>query len=378
MADPSVNKNAPVFIPVARPYLPPMATKSVLLDCVDSGWISGGPMVERFERAIAEAHFADGQAFGVACNSGTTALHLAVVAAGVKPGDRVAMPTLTMVAVANAVLYAGGVPVFVDSRSSDGNPNVNDFVQRFRYNNCRTAIVAHLYGVPSEANAAIRSSLGFDGPLIQDCCECHYATRGGKLGGENDLLAFSFYANKIVACGEGGMVATSRADWADRMRRLRAHAFTPGDHFHHSELAFGYRMTDLQAAVGLQQHDMAETILSLRKEVASRYRESLADIEWLEFPSRPPGSVWWIFPVLIRRGSGVTVESAREKLAAAGVETRRYFKPLHTQPHLTAYVGRRETFPVADDLYARGFYLPLYPHLTGEHVKYIAKALRQL
>lgn len=381
MGDPVINSSAPVFIPVARPYLPPMATKDNLLDCVDSGWISGGPMVRAFEKRFASAHFQQGEAYGVACNSGTTALHLALAATGVGPGCPVAIPTLTMVAVANAVLYLGGRPVFVDSRPSDGNMDNGKFIDAFDREGCRTGVVAHLYGQPSDAVPAIRSA-GFAGPIIQDCAECHYATSGepsASLGNSlNDLLTFSFYANKIIACGEGGMVATQRWNFADRMSRLRAHAFTPGDHFNHSELAYGYRMTDLQAAVGLAQHDMKDSILRLRGEVANRYFKSLAEIDWIEFPERRPGSVWWVFPVLIRRGSRVSVEAARESLADRGVETRRYFKPLHTQGHLTKYVDPGETFPVADDLYSRGFYLPLYPQLTPNHVEYIAQSLRNI
>jgi perosamine synthetase len=380
MSDPVVNKSAPLFIPVAKPFLPPMATKSNLLDCVDGEWISSGPMVEAFERNIASAHFSPGESHGVACNSGTTALHLALAAIGVGPGCSVAIPTLTMVAVANAVLYLGGRPVFVDSRPSDGNMDGGKLVDAFERECCRTGVVAHLYGQPSDASDALRSA-GFAGPIIQDCAECHYATNGnakplGKFA--NDLLTFSFYANKIIACGEGGMVATSQWSLADRMRRLRAHAFTPGNHFNHSELAYGYRMTDLQAAVGLAQHDMKDSILSLREKVANIYLEALAEIDWIEFPERRPGCVWWVFPVTIRRGSRVSVEAARESLADRGVETRRYFKPLHTQGHLTKYVDPGETFPVADDLYSRGFYLPLYPQLTPNHVEYIAQSLRNI
>lgn len=383
MPDPIVRLDAEHHIPVARPYLAGRNGR-YFGQILSRAWISGGAMVERFEREFSASHSPpDVPVHGVACNSGTTALHLALVGAGVGSGDVVALPTLTMVAVANAVLYCGAVPYFVDSNLADGNLNWHDAGHLVRGTcaklQCKTAIIPHLYGSVSDANRFIRDILRADGPVIQDCAECHYATHEGTLvRHRNDILTFSFYANKIIACGEGGMVVTQRADIADRLRRLRAHAFTPGDHFNHSEMAFGYRMTDMQAALGLAQHSRRNRILRFRRNVAERYRELLSDVQWIEFPHRSPGSVWWVYPILIRRDSSLTVEAVREALAEGGVETRRYFKPLHTQAHLTKYVRDRQNFPVACDLYARGLYLPLYPGLSREHAEHVAAILRSI
>lgn len=383
MPDPAVRTDAKFHVPVARPCIAG-PVRQYFDEILSRKWISGGQFVERFEREFSAAHAPpDVPVYGVACNSGTTALHLALVAAGVGSGDVVALPTLTMVAVANAVLYCGGVPYFVDSVLPDGNPDWLSIGYSYRNagrsDSSKTVIIPHLYGSVSDANRFIRDILLCGGPVIQDCAECHYATHGGPLiRHPDDILTFSFYANKIIACGEGGMVVTQRAYIADRLRRLRAHAFTPGDHFNHSELAFGYRMTEMQAALGVAQHSRHKRILRFRREVAERYFAALSGVDWIEYPRRSPGSVWWVFPILIRRGSSQTVESARQALADGGVETRRYFKPLHTQGHLTKYVLPGQEFPVACDLYERGLYLPLYPGLDNERIGHIAEILRSV
>ena len=380
MPDPVVRTDAKFHIPVARPCIAG-PVRQYFDEILSRKWISGGQFVERFEREFSAAHSPpDVPVHGVACNSGTTALHLALVGAGVGSGDVVALPTLTMVAVANAVLYCGAVPLFVDSVKADGNPCCLGTGNAITEGIAKTAIIPHLYGSPALASEYVREALLHDGPIIQDCAECHYATQnaGPLVRHPDDILTFSFYANKIIACGEGGMVVTPRADIADRLRRLRAHAFTPGDHFNHSELAFGYRMTEMQAALGVAQHSRHKRILRFRREVAERYFAALSGVDWIEYPQRRDGAVWWVFPILIRRGSSQTVESVRQALADGGVETRRYFKPLHTQGHLTKYVLPGQEFPVACDLYERGLYLPLYPGIDNERIGHIAEILRSV
>jgi perosamine synthetase len=336
--------------------------------------VSGGPYVETFETQFAACH---GAAHGVACNSGTTALQLALRAAGVGPGSLVLMPSLTMVAVANAVLYCGARPVFVDSDLMDGNP-ATDEVARYAPL-CGAAIVPHLYG--QIAHGAVGAARASSSKLwiIQDCAESHYGEI--PLIDHHTLATFSFYGNKIVTCGEGGMVACQSGRIAERLRGLRAHAFTPGDHFNHQELAYGYRMTEMAGAVGLAQHERRSEILEVRRKVAGWYAEELAGLHWLS-PFIKPNEIlgWWVYPVLIHNTfrPSITVERARGVLAERGIETRRFFRPLHLQEHLKQYREPAQKFPVAHDLYDRGFYLPLYPELTRDDVAYIASALRSV
>lgn len=373
MGEPVVRKDCRHYIPVAAPSVGDAEVREVE-HALRSGRLSGGEKVERFEYEFAESH---GLPSGVSCNSGTTALHLALVAAGIKPGDRVAVPTLTMVACGNAILYCGAVPVFVDSEPETGNW---DREAAYKLDDLAAAMPVHLYGVPCEYKFG-----GLKFNIIEDCAEAHYARYplGNPVGMFARMACFSFYANKIIGTGEGGMVLCGTVEDRERLRSLRAHAFTPGEHFHHQGLAFGYRMTELQAAVGLAQHRRRDELLSRREEIAGMYDELLRDwIDWhygplgrpLVRPARTVGSAWWVYPLLVARDFRWSRDSVRQALAEDGVETRSYFRPLHRQPHLERFaIGK---YPIADDLSNRGFYLPLYPTLSDRQVKYVCDRLK--
>lgn len=374
MPDPVINKYAPRQIPVAKPSITQAEIQAVA-NAVSSGWISQGREVAEFEREFAEAH---GQLFGVSCSSGTTALHLALAALGIDNSfQRVIVPTLTMVAVANAVRYCRASPLFTDSQASSGNSISPALAHSFREKInkgevIRAAITVHTYGVPAEY------SVEPDVPYIEDCCECHYGkySDGSPVGSRGIMACFSFYANKIVSSGEGGMVITSDPLLADRMRSLRAHAFTQGDHFHHQELAFGYRMTEMQAAMARVQHARRDSILGERRRVHLSYMDRLAEVDWLEFPSKPSGSVDWVFPLLVKPDAPTTRDKLRHWLAGAGIDTRTYFHPLHRQPHLKQFSAGEDCYPVADDLSRRGLYLPLFVDLQEDDVDYICSRVR--
>jgi perosamine synthetase len=364
--DPVVNTNAPRYIPVAKPSLT-VAEADAARDCILAGWVSGGPCVSEFEVQLAAAH---GKRYGVSTNSGTTALHLALAALDVGPGDQVLLPTLTMVAVANAVLYRGATPVFVDSEFETGNPDPA-WAARCDTLNARTkaVVVPHLYGVPAEGFLAAVQSHTPNVPVVEDCAEAHYASfRDGRpIGSRGWLACWSFYGNKIITTGEGGLVATNDPRAAERLRSLRAHAFTPGNHFQHQELAYGYRMSEPAAAVGLAQHARREALLRRRGEIARRYIGRLQGHGGMAAPARTLGSAWWVFPVVF--DSHGRRERVRKALADAGVETRTYFVPLHQQPHLCRYATA--LYPVADDLSRRGMYLPLWPGMSDDDVDYV-------
>lgn len=364
MPDPIVNVNARRFIPVAKPSLGETEARAAY-QAVRSGWISQGPIVERFEQAIAAAH---GKRFGVACNSGTTALHLALKAADVGPGDEVVLPSLTMVACANAVLYCGATPRFVDSEPMTGNADPAQ-LQRALSRRTKAIIAPHLYGVPAIAFIEAAQALAPQATIIEDCAECHYGAAGNRpVGSFGRLATFSFYANKIIASGEGGMVLVDCERTARRLRSLRSHAFSPETHFCHEELAFGVRYTDLQAAVALVQHERRQELLARREAIARRYRERLAGLKAIELPKRTSGSAWWVFPLLARDRDAR--DGLRSRLAEAGVETRSYFIPLHRQKHLQQFAT--DEYPVADRLSDSGLYLPLWTDMTDDDVDYVA------
>jgi perosamine synthetase len=352
------------FIPVAKPWITDCEIEAAS-KVVRSGWISAGQQVEEFEHEFAAAH---GKRYGVACNSGTTALQLAITAAGVEAGDRVACPTMTMVACPNAIISAGGNPFLLDSVPGSGCMDLDEIPAR-RYRP-KAILYVHLYGVPVEFDADT-----WIAKAIEDCAEAHYGSfeNGSPVGSRGDFACFSFFANMIIACGEGGMVLTNSAEDAERMRGLRAHAFTKGEHFHHREHALGVRMTDMQAAIGLSQHRRREQIIQRRRRIFRQYMAGPWP-DWVRFQWRTPGSADWVFPILVREGFGLTRDMVRQHLGSAGIETRSWFKPMHRQPHLKRFADG-ELFPVADDLARRGLYLPIYPEMTDDDVSYVIETV---
>lgn len=369
-ADPPLNRTAQKLIPVARPNVGKKEVAAVV-DCLERGQLAGGPAVEEFERQIAAAH---NMRHGVACNSGTTAITLALRGLGIGQGDKVLIPALTMVAVANAVLDVGAIPLFADSEPDTGNPYGKWLEIHGRVD---AVIIPHLYGVIAEYFSWCASDISYPLKIIEDWAESHFAKRVPLSANDKaHAYTFSFYGNKIITTGEGGMVLVNDEETENRLRRLRAHAFSKECHFQHTEHAFGYRMTEMQGALGLAQLSRAAEFLAARTEIAEWYYHGLRRIQWLEFPLRPEGSVWWVFPLLVAKDSPVTREKVRAALAEKGVETRTYFYPLHRQAHLRRYATH--DMPVADDLFTRGFYLPVWVGMIREDVEYICDTIRGL
>ena len=233
--DPVVNRDR-LYVPVAAPTIGVEEIEAVV-ETMRSGWISQGPKVKTFEAMFAAAH---DRRFGVACNSGTTALRLSLAAMDIGMGDVVVCPTMTMVAVPNSIIEARGVPHFVDSEPTTGNMDPMLLLDAIRRHRPKAVVYAHLYGVPGNLEPVPEEI------LIEDCSEAHYGRCGDKSVGSSGAMAtFSFYANKIITTGEGGMVITDDPVKVQRLVALRSHAFTEGDHFCHQELAFGFRLTDI-------------------------------------------------------------------------------------------------------------------------------------
>jgi perosamine synthetase len=347
-----------------------------LTECVRSNWISSqGPFVARFEDAFAAAV---GCRFGVSCASGTAALHLAVAALGIGAGDEVLLPTFTMIATANAVTYTGAKPVLLESDRATWNLDVAAIEAKVTPRT-RAIIVVHTYGRPvdMEPVRAIARRHGF--AVIEDAAEAHGAAYAGRpVGSLGDAAVFSFYGNKIVSTGEGGMVTTNDAEIARLARRLRGHAFSEERHFWHEHLGFGYRMTNLQAAVGLAQTERLDELVGARRENARRYAAALAGIDGLVLPAEQPGTknVFWMYGLLVDEDFGCSRDELRGRLARAGIETRTFFVPIHLQPiYREAHLGER--YPVAEDLCRKGLYLPSGHGLTERDIDHVATEVRR-
>ncbi|HVR08641.1 MAG TPA: DegT/DnrJ/EryC1/StrS family aminotransferase [Thermoanaerobaculia bacterium] len=342
-----------------------------LTECVESNWVSSaGRFVGDFEQRFAAA---SGCAHGVACASGTAALHLTLAALGIGPGDEVIVPTFTMIATANAVAYTGAQAVLVDADAGTWNLDVEQVAAKVTPRT-RAIVAVHTYGHPADMgplrDVAARHGLA----LLEDAAEAHGATyRGAAVGGLGDAAAFSFYGNKIVTTGEGGMVTTNDERLAATARRLRDHAFSSERHFWHGYLGFNYRMSNLQAAVGLAQTERLPRLVAARRHNAERYRDRLAGVRGLTLPGERPEveSVFWMYALLVEDDFGCSRDELRHRLARQGIETRTFFIPVHLQP-IYFRRHRGERYPIAEELCRKGLYLPSGPALTAAEIDLVA------
>jgi perosamine synthetase len=338
-----------------------------LTECVTSNWISSaGPFVGRFEEAFARAA---GCAHAVSCSSGTAALHLVLAALGLKAGDEVIVPAFTMIATANAVAYTGATPVFADSHPVTWNVTAATLEPKITPRT-RALVVVHTYGHPADMDP-IRELADRRGLfLLEDAAEAHGAVyRGRPVGSIGDAATFSFYGNKIVTTGEGGMITTNDERLARLVRRLRDHAFSPDRHFWHTYQGYNYRMTNLQAAVGLAQVERLPDLVEARRENRRRYEARLRGVPGLTLPCESPGvtNVFWMYSLLVEDGFGSTRDQVRIALASRGIETRTFFIPMHLQPLFRkAHAGER--YPVAEELCRKGMYLPSGPALSDRDI----------
>ena len=341
--------------------------------CLSENWISSaGSFVSQLERAFADAV---GCQFGVACSSGTAALHLALAAAGVGAGDEVLIPAFTMIATASAPCYLGAEPRLIDADPLTWNLDPRALVDKLT-GRTRAVVVVHTYGQPADMEPILAFARRNRLIVVEDAAEAHGARYAGRpVGSLGDVAAFSLYANKIITSGEGGMLTTNDPRIADVARELRDHAFSHERHFWHRRLGFNYRMTNLQAAVGLAQVERWAELVERRRENARRYRQALAGIDGLGLPPEQPGGVVWMFGITVAPEFGISRDELRRRLAARGVETRTFFVPLHLQPvHAQRFRGQR--YPVSEELGRTGLYLPSGPALSDADIGHVAEAIR--
>ncbi len=360
-------------IPVAAPMLVGREREYVL-DCIDSGWVSSaGKYLDLFEAKFAEFC---GVKHAVACCNGTAALHLSLLAHGVGPGDEVIVPTLTFVATANAVTYCGARPVFVDSEPKTWNIDPARVEEKINPRT-RGIIAVHLYGHPADMDVlrALASRHGLF--LIEDAAEAHGALyRGRRVGALADAAAFSFYGNKIISTGEGGMVTTDDDALAARVRLLRGQGMDPERRYWFPVVGYNYRMTNLSAALGLAQMEQADWHLGRRLEIAARYKEGLRGVGALAWQSEQTWAAhaYWMFTAMLREGDASRRDEVMARLEGRGVETRPVFHPVHLlPPYREGALGA--DCPVAERLATRGLSLPTWAGLAGEDVDYVIESL---
>jgi perosamine synthetase len=363
------------MIPVNEPRLAGNESKYVA-ECLSTGWISSaGRFLEAFEKGWADYC---GMPYGVAVSNGTAALQMAVAALDLKPGDEVILPTFTIISCAQAVVYAGGRPVLVDSDPRTWCMDVNQVAEKITPRT-RAIMPVHIYGHPADMDPLKELVRERGLALIEDAAEAHGAEyRGARCGGLGDLGCFSFYANKIVTTGEGGMVLAREAALAERLRSLRNLCFQKERRFYHAELGFNFRLTNLQAALGLAQLEQIEDSLRQKRWMAGAYAERLGRLPGLQLPAEMPWAknVYWMYGIILHESLGVDAAEFARRLAVRGVETRPFFLGMHEQPVFQARgLFRGERYPVAERLARRGLYLPSGLALTQAQLDQVCTAV---
>ena len=338
---------------------------------------SSGRFIEEFEEKWAAYC---GMKYGVAVSSGTTALQIAVACLDLKPGDEVIMPTFTIISCALAVIYNGGVPVLVDSEPRTWCMDPSSIEERIT-KNTRAIMPVHIYGHPVDMDPVLDVANRHGLTVIEDAAEAHGAEyKGRKCGSFGDLSCFSFYANKLVTTGEGGMVLTNDPTFAARARSLRNLCFQSGRRFYHEELGYNFRLTNLQAALGVAQIGRMDEIVARKRRMGQTYNEMLAGLPQLQLPVEEPWArnVYWMYGVVLAEESRMDAEEFGRKLAAQGIETRPFFLGMHEQPVLKRHgLFADERYPVAERLAQQGFYLPSGLALTDGQMAQTAKAVHE-
>jgi perosamine synthetase len=361
------------MIPVATPCLNGKELEYVT-DCIKSSWISSiGKYVTQFEDNFAAFC---GTAYAISASNGTTALHLALVSLDIGEGDEVIVPDLTFVATANAVLYCGAKPVFVDSDEKTWNIDPSKIEENIT-ERTKAIIVVHLYGHPCDMAPIIKIAERYNLRVIEDAAEAHGAEYNlRRVGSFGDAGVFSFYGNKIITTGEGGMITTNNTELMKKMRMLRDHAMSNTKRYWHDVLGYNYRMTNIQAAIGVAQMEQINGFIEAKRRNAAIYNSLLNKIDGITLPPEADGckNVYWMYSVLIEDNFGISRDEVMVRLQEKGIDTRPFFYPLHQLP-----IYRRDTvYPVSMTLSRKGINLPSATTLTETDIRTVCEALYSL
>lgn len=353
--------------------------KKYLNQCLDEGWISSeGSFVTRFEKEFS-AYL--GLKYGIAVCNGTAALETAVFAAGIGKGDEVILPAFTIISCAISIIRLGAKPVLVDSEPETWNMDTKQIEAKIT-KKTRAIMPVHIYGHPVDMEPVMFLANKYHLKVIEDAAEVHGAEyKGQKAGGIGDVGCFSFYANKIVTSGEGGMVVTGDYEIAAKAASYRNLCFQPEKRFYHTELGYNFRMTNLQAAVALAQLEQIENHIQIKRRNAAIYTERLADIDCLRLPVEKDWArnVYWMYGIELKDEAGMDNQELAQKLKEKGVATRPFFIGMHEQPVFHKMgLFKHERYPVAERLARKGLYLPSGLVLRQEQIEIVCQALHDI
>jgi perosamine synthetase len=379
------------MIPVNEPVIGAKELEYVN-ECLRSGWISSvGRFVEEFEEKWAAYC---GMKYGIAMSNGTTALHAAVRCIGIRPGDKVIMPTFTIISCAHAIISSGGIPILVDTDPGSWCMDVAQVKEKVEWEmekedgRIKAIMPVHIYGHPVDMDPILELAQRYNLEIIEDAAEVHgaeYLTgrdtgnpEWKRCGGLGNISTFSFYANKLITTGEGGMVLTNNQDYAEKARSLRNLCFRPDRRFYHTEMGYNYRLTNIQAAIGLAQLERMQDIIRKKRWMGQAYTGQLRGVPGLQLPVEQPWArqVYWMYGLVIDESTGFDAEEFARKLKEKGVDTRPFFLGMHEQPVLlNRGLFHGERYPVAERIARQGLYLPSGLALTESQIEQVCEAV---
>jgi len=364
------------FIPVNIPLVDGNE-KKYLNKCIDTGWISSeGPFVNQFEDQFASRVQRN---FAVAVSSGTAALDVAVEALRIGPGDEVIIPAFTIISCIGQVIRSGATPVLVDCDPLTWNMDINKVEEKIT-ENTKAIMVVHIFGLPVDIEPLLEIAKHNNIKIIEDAAEMLGQTYNEKpCGSFGDISTFSFYPNKLITTGEGGMLVTNDEQLADDCRSLRNLCFQPKKRFVHERLGWNYRMTNLQAALGLAQLERLDEFVQRKRSMGKNYTQGLRMLNEVQLPLEKTDyaeNIYWVFGLVLDDSIGFGAEKAMKMLGEKGIGCRPFFCPMNQQPVLREMgFFLNESYPVAERLYKQGFYVPSGMALTSEHINHVTKKL---
>jgi len=372
-------------IPVAKPFLGKEEAQ-LAYDTILTNWVTQGPRVAEFEEKFASYV---GSKYAVAVSNCTTALHLAMIVAGVGEGDEVICPSMSYIATANCIKYVNAKPVFAEVNPVTYNIDAADVVKKIT-SKTKAILIVHQIGMPADINAFRAICDEHNLILIEDAaCAAGSSYKGKKIGSHSDLVCFSFHPRKVITTGDGGMVTTSNEAYYNRIKLLRQHGMSVNDRVRHLsdkviiedhlEVGFNYRMTDIQAAVGIKQLERLDGLIEERRKIAHRYQKELADLSMIRLPEEPEGffTSYQSFSIYLKPECSLGRNDVMQKMLDAGISTRRGVMTSHRE---SAYAEECKglSLPMSEEASDRSIVLPLYVPMSDEEVSYVIKHLRRI
>jgi perosamine synthetase len=367
------------MIPVNTPLLSGNE-KKYINEAIDSGWISSeGPFVKIFEEKFSNYI---GRKNGVAVSNGSAALDIAVKAIDINKGDEVILPTFTIISPAFSIIRQGGIPVLVDSDPVTWGMDVTKIEEKITPKT-KAILVVHIYGYPVDMDPVIELANKYKLKIIEDAAEMHGQTyKGKKCGSFGDISIFSFYPNKHITTGEGGMILTDNEELSEKCKQLRNLCFIPPKRFVHKDIGWNYRMTNLQAALGVAQLEQIEHFIKRKREIGSIYNGLLEKIETIDLMPKSVSytdNIYWIYGIMIKSNQQKKAEDVMNALKNHNIGSRPFFYPMHLQPVFNKMgLFQNEKYPIAENLAKNGFYIPCGLGISNEEIYIVAQNLKKI